>query len=238
MKNQQSLADLSENAQMYLVEIARLCEVEKPVPLSHLAHELKISSSSANEMCRKLENQKLLRYQPYRGVTLTPEGEKLAYYLLRRHRLWEVFLVEQLGMSYQEAHAAACQLEHATSDVIADRLENFLGNPHVNPRGMPIPDGAGQYPDVEKAILASLTVGEYAHINQVSGDSTMRAFLARQGVRPGATVYVRGAADDSMLIAVDGEQVLLDIPAAERIIVETPINEKKGNQTDSYDPIN
>ena len=99
MKISQELLDLTENAQMYLLEIARLCEVETPVPLSRLAEELRISSSSANEMCRKLETQGFLIYQPYKGVVLTDDGQTFANYLLRRHRLWEVFLVEKLGLS-------------------------------------------------------------------------------------------------------------------------------------------
>ena len=86
---------LSESMEMYLVTIARLRVDSQPVPLSQLAEMLSISPVSVNEMCRKLQDQGFAVYQPYKGVSLTPEGEQRTFYILRRHRLWEVFLVQK-----------------------------------------------------------------------------------------------------------------------------------------------
>lgn len=216
----QSLIDLTENAQMYLVEIARLCETESPVPLSHLAHELEISSSAANEMCRKLEKQGYLVYQPYKGVHLTSKGEENAYYLLRRHRLWEVFLVERLGLTYDEAHTAACHLEHATSDQIADRLEAYLGAPAVNPRGMPIPGRSGDYDPLSSTSLFAIPVGVKTHVLKCELETTSKDFLEKQGIRAGCTVKVIGKTSHTVLLEVESEKVVMDGALAERIIVD------------------
>ena len=115
--------ELSDSMQMYLVTIARLRDNGNPVPLSLLADTLSISPVSVNEMCRKLQDQGLVVYQPYRGALLTDVGDERACHILRRHRLWEVFLVDKLGFDYDEAHNVACQLEHATPDAVADRLD-------------------------------------------------------------------------------------------------------------------
>ena len=105
---------ISESAQMYLVKIKRLEEEMNPVPLSFLAESLSISPVSVNEMCRKMQEQDLIDYQPYKGASLTPAGDKEALQVLRRHRLWEVFLVDHLRFSFEQAHELADALEHVT----------------------------------------------------------------------------------------------------------------------------
>ena len=126
---------ISDSVQMYLVKIKRLQEQIRPVPLSFLADSLCISPVSVNEMCRKMQEQNLIEYQPYKGASLTEEGERAAAQVLRHHRLWEVFLVEKLQFSAAEAHEIADELEHATSKELAERLDLFLGNPTVSPDG-------------------------------------------------------------------------------------------------------
>ena len=129
------MVELSESMQMYLITIARLRDNGSPVPLSLLADTLSISPVSVNEMCRKLQDQGLVVYQPYKGALLTDVGDERACHILRRHRLWDVFLVDKLGFEYGEAHDIACQLEHATPDAVADRLDHYLDYPPVNPIG-------------------------------------------------------------------------------------------------------
>ena len=151
---------LSESVQNYLVNIVRLRESEQePVPLSHLAEALSISPISVNDMCRKLQDQGLVIYRPYKGVYLTEQGQLHAYYIVRRHRLWEVFLVQKLGFDYEEAHEAACRLEHATSDSVADQLDAFLSHPTVNPQGLPIPRPEGILPNCTPRLLSELSAG-------------------------------------------------------------------------------
>ena len=133
---------LSESEEMYLVSIARLVEsgVEPPVSISLLAHEMEIASVSANQMVRKLEECELVRYYPYKGVSLTEYGEAAALRVLRHRRLWEVFLVENLQFSPAEAEHQACRLEHVFPDEAVERLAGFLGQPRLSPQGKTIPE--------------------------------------------------------------------------------------------------
>ncbi len=211
---------LSESVQTYLVTIVRLRVDGKPVPLSQLAQELSISSVSVNEMCRRLQEQGLVIYRPYQGASLTPEGEQRAYYVLRRHRLWEVFLVERLGLGYEKAHEAACRLEHVTSNAVADRLDAFLGYPTVNPRGDPIPTNEGALPAQSLIPLTSLSVGRRGHVIGCEGDDPSRTFLNEQGLRPGARVALVADAEDSLLVQVGGKHISLARSLAETIRVE------------------
>ena len=219
---------LSENIQMYLVSIARLSQDGQPVPLSQLAAALSVSPVSANQMCRKLQDQGLVTYIPYKGASLTPEGEQLAACILRRHRLWEVFLARHLHMSYEEAHEAACRLEHATPDGVIERLDVFLGHPRVNPRGEPIPPGPGQLSSLVTCPLTEVGVGQRCHLVSCSTDEVTCSFLAGQGVRPGASLQVIAAGPESLLVEVEGRQVTLSHPLAAALLVEP--DEDKGQQ--------
>lgn len=211
---------LSESVQMYLVTIARLRTDDRPVPLSQLAEALSISPVSVNEMCRKLQEQGLVVYQPYKGASLTPEGERRAYRVLRRHRLWEVFLVNKLGFGYDQAHDAACQLEHVTSNLVADRLDFFLGYPTVNPEGEPIPRASGDLPARPSRPLAALSAGQRGHVTGCDASGAARSFLDEQGIRPGASLAVVATAGDSLLVQIDEAHVSLAHALAEAVQVE------------------
>ncbi|RLC66577.1 MAG: hypothetical protein DRI48_04350 [Chloroflexi bacterium] len=226
-----STVSLSESVQMYLVTIARLQVDGRPVPLSQLAEALSISPVSANEMCRKLQEQGLVIYRPYKGASLTPEGERRAYRILRRHRLWEVFLVSKLGFEYAQAHDAACQLEHATPNLLTDRLDAFLGHPTVNPRGEPIPRTDGVLPARPLHPLAALSAGQRGHVVRCDVDKAARAFLDEQGMRPGATLTVVAVGEDSLLVRVGEAHVSLARTLAEGIQVEPKEGEAKSVAT-------
>jgi len=211
---------LSESMQMYLVTIARLRADGQPVPLSELADALSISPVSVNEMCRKLQEQGLVAYRPYKGASLTPEGERQAYYTLRRHRLWEVFLVEKLGFDYAQAHEAACQLEHATPNLLADRLDVFLGYPLVNPAGEFIPRADGSLPARSLLPLAVLSAGQRAYIVRSDAGEAARKFLEERGARPGAALTVVATAEDGLLMQVGETHLSLARTLAEMVYVE------------------
>ncbi len=215
-----SRGSLSESIQMYLITIARLREKGQPVPLSQLADTLSISPVSANEMCRKLQDHGLVVYRPYKGASLTAEGERRAYYILRRHRLWEVFLVEKLGFDYDQSHETACQLEHVTSALLADRMDAFLAYPAVNPRGEPIPRTDGSLAERALFPLAQLSAGQRGHVFHCDADEAARAFLAERGLRPGAHFMVMATAAESLLVQVGGAQISLARSLGEKIKVE------------------
>jgi DtxR family Mn-dependent transcriptional regulator len=211
---------ISPSMQMYLVTIARLREEGKPVPLSQVADALSVSPVSVNEMCRKLQDQGLLLYEPYKGASLSVEGERLAHYILRRHRLWEVFLVDKLGFDYQQAHDAACLLEHSTPDVVADRLAVFLDNPRVNPEGLAIPEVDGELPHGEVIALSAMVAGEGGHVVRVEVQDAGRAFLLGHGVSPGAPFTVLALGDAGMLLQVEDAGVSLSREMAAGVMVE------------------
>ncbi|MEA2008028.1 MAG: metal-dependent transcriptional regulator [Chloroflexota bacterium] len=218
------LTPLSESIQMYLVTIARLQVDDRPVPLSQLAEDLSISPVSVNEMCRKLQDQELVIYRPYKGASLTQEGGRQANYILRRHRLWEVFVVDKLGFDYDQAHDIACQLEHSTSKLLADRLNVFLDYPAVNPQGEPIPRADASLARRESLPLSGLSTGQGGHVIRCDASEAASAFLYEQGVRPGATFAVVATAGDSLLVQVDGAYISLARPLAEEIQVELSEN--------------
>ena len=121
---------MSESEEMYLISIAQLNEagVASPIPLSQLASALQVQTVSVNQMVRKLEDAGMVVYTPYQGVELTPPGKQAAASVLRKRRLWEVFLVESLHLATEEAEAAACRLEHLLSDKAVKRLSEYLGD--------------------------------------------------------------------------------------------------------------
>jgi len=211
--------DLSDSMEMYLVTIVRLREGDQPVPLSQLASALMVTSVSVNEMCRKLQDNGLLVYRPYKGASLTEEGERLANRTLRRHRLWEVFLVEKLNFDGQQADAIACDLEHATGQDVIDRLDDFLGQPAVNPRGLPIPKADSSASQPSTIPLDQLPVGKPGQVQTCPVEDPAQAFLESHGIRPGMKVTLIAKARDNVLVEVDGIQVVLSTGLAQVLSV-------------------
>jgi DtxR family transcriptional regulator, Mn-dependent transcriptional regulator len=201
---------MSESIEMYLLRVALLQRQGQPVPVPILAQELSISSVSANEMCRKLTDKGLIDYEPYKGVTLTIQGERLARQVLRCRRLWEVLFVEKLGLEPEGAEAIACRFEHVTSEELAERLATFLGHPTVSPQNEPIPPGSSIAAERPIRPLTMLTVGEQGQVVNIVADEVSKAFLRHQGVSPGviAEVLTIGA-DGSLLLEISGQRLSL-----------------------------
>ncbi len=223
--------------QMYLVTIARLRTDGQPVPLSELTDALSISSVSVNEMCRKLQDHGLVIYRPYKGATLTQEGERQALRILRRHRLWEVFLVNRLGFGYDQAHEIACQLEHATPDLLADRLDALLEYPSVNPRGEPIPRGDTASLARNLVPLVALSAGQRGHVVRCDVSDAARAFLDEQGIRPGVTLAVEAIGVGSILVLLEGAHLSLARNLAEAIQLEMKETEEMEETEETYSEI-
>ncbi len=228
---------ISESVQMYLVKIKRLQDQIRPVPLSFLAESLCISPVSVNEMCRKMQEQNLIEYQPYKGASLTEEGERTAAQVLRHHRLWEVFLVEKLQFSTAEAHEMADELEHATSAELANRLDILLGNPTVSPEGKEIPPSDEKLVPIATCALASLTVGESGYCLMEGVEDTVREYLNQAGIRKGGAVEVYGKSEDMLLLEIDGKKFVSlkrQLCEALQVVRKTKTNrnpaEQRGNE--------
>ncbi len=140
-----------------------------------LATHLSTTAASVTDMLKRLCDKKLVIYERYKGAKLTETGRKTAVNLVRKHRLWEVFLVEKLGFRWDEVHDIAEELEHIQSEKCIKLLDNFLGNPTVDPHGDPIPDENGVFATTDGVLLSTLQIGASATITGVDEHSS--AFL-------------------------------------------------------------
>jgi DtxR family Mn-dependent transcriptional regulator len=213
---------ISESEQMYLITITRLIEggQSEPVPLSDIAREMSVLPVSVNQMVRKLEGEGLLRYLPYKGVELTDLGKKIAFRTLRNRRLWEVFLVEHLKVSLEEADTMACTMEHVTPDDIALRLANFLGDPATGPGGQPIPNLDSNQVLQDWVNLTDLEVGMAAQVADINAPPAVLRFLNEEGLHPGSKVILRAIGTrDSRLVDVGSGYVELAVEIANSIRV-------------------
>lgn len=217
---------MSESEQMYLVATAMLIEdgMARPIPLPALAEARHVVPASVNQMVRKLADAGFIHYIPYRGVELTPVGASVATRIVRYRRLWEVFLHDRLGLPVKEADALACRLEHLTSDDVANRLSDYLGNPTTSPQGRPIPAAQPLYDPLAWLPLSEVAVTRSAQVAHVEADPVTRAFLAGQGIAGGATVMVQGVGSDGrILLQVDDRAVQL-APAAAASVKVLPLD--------------
>ena len=155
----------------YIKSIYRLERENTAVLTTALAKHLGIAAGSVTDMVKKLSDKHLLHYEPYQGVKLTEEGRRLALKLVRRHRLWEMFLVTFLNYSWDAVHDEAERLEHVTSEELELRLDKALGFPKVDPHGDPIPTVSGDLVDISYKSLSDCNVNEEGTIVRVSDDS-------------------------------------------------------------------
>src|ERR1700755_1839590 len=159
----------------YLKGIYHLSIQSESVTTNQIAAAQNTKAASVTDMLKKLADKELINYTRYQGVTLTAPGEKIAISIIRKHRLWEYFLVEKLNFKWDEVHDVAEELEHISSKELIDRLDNFMGNPKYDPHAAPIPDSNGKFKSHELKPVAALAVNENAIISGVRDHST--AFL-------------------------------------------------------------
>jgi DtxR family Mn-dependent transcriptional regulator len=144
----------------YLKAIFKLSKGKTEVSTNAVAEEMETKASSVTDMLKRLADKKLVNYAPYKGVNLTEEGKKIAISIVRKHRLWEVFLVDKLDFKWDEVHDIAEQLEHIQSAELVERLDQFLENPKYDPHGDPIPDKDGNIARHKELTLADLSIGD------------------------------------------------------------------------------
>lgn len=174
---QRSLAD--EN---YLKAVFHLSG-DKSVSTGLLAEYLNVSAASVTDKMKRLQEKGYVNYQKSRGVVLTPEGSRIALSVIRKHRLWEQFLVEVLEFKWDQVHEIAEQLEHIDSDVLVERIDHYLGYPKVDPHGDPIPDGKGKISEPELTQLGKVAEGRTVRIAAVANhDTEFLQFLDKKGL--------------------------------------------------------
>lgn len=188
-----------------------------------IARELGITSAAATDMARKLSRKKLIDYHKYKALKLTPSGKKLALSVLRKHRLWESFLHQVLGLSMHEIHREAELLEHATSDFLAGEISRFLGNPSTDPHGDPIPNEKGEVVKDDHSIsLALAEAGHTYEVCRISGsDKEFFDFCHTNDLHVGASLKVRRqySANRMTEVEVNNSRLLLSTLMAGTIYV-------------------
>jgi DtxR family Mn-dependent transcriptional regulator len=155
----------------YLKAIFHLQAEEDTVTTNVLADKLQTKPASVTDMMKKLNAKKLLHYKPYYGFSLSPEGKKIALFVIRRHRLWEFFLSEKLKFGWNEVHQLAEELEHVSSRQLIDRLDEYLGYPAFDPHGDPIPDSRGKIKNINRISVVQLPLNQPAEVCQVTNQS-------------------------------------------------------------------
>lgn len=174
----------------YLKIIFELGGSYKKVSNKEISLGLGIAAGSVTEMISKLSDEGLVIHEPYAGISLTKKGQRYAAELVRKHRLWETFLVDKLNYNFADVHSEAEVLEHQTSDRLATALDDFLQHPKTCPHGGVIPSANGRFPDVSHRLLADAKDGEEVELERFLDNHELLTYLEKLGLRPQERVTV------------------------------------------------
>lgn len=186
-------------------------DTEEWVSTNALADSTNTRAASVSDMLKRLAEKGLINYQKYRGVRLTEEGERLALLVIRKHRLWEVFLAEKLQFGWDEVHVIAEELEHIRSERLIEKLDAFLGYPQFDPHGDPIPNAEGQMPEIRYRKLSEVTKGNTVLMMGVcEHSSAFLQHLDKSGLTLGCQLKIQeiNAFDQSVNVLVDDHHAL------------------------------
>ncbi len=213
----------SESVQNFLKAIFTLQQETDRVSTNALAERLGVQAPSVTDMAQRLEAAGLVNYERYRGVTLTPVGEEAALKIIRRHRLIELYLTEELNYELYEVHAEAERLEHAVSDRFIEAINQRLGNPDLDPHGDPIPTAEGVILRRELVPLSEWPPDKKATVSRIRAiNDEMLLHMGERGIKLDAQVEItaRDPFDGPLTIMVDGTQQIIGHNVAACILVE------------------
>jgi len=207
----------------YLSTIFRFRSKQGGIKTNHIAEKLDISNAAVTDMMKKLSRDGFVEYERYKDIKLTEEGESYAKNMVRRHRIWELFLQRIVGMPWDKVHDEAENLEHSSSDDLINRLEEMLGYPEFDPHGDPIPDKNGTLPRQKNLIPLSLvSSGETVEVIRVNDyDNNFLNYLSGIGLELNKKFKVKNILDfdKSMLISVDEKDINISNTIAANIFV-------------------
>ncbi len=206
----------------YLKIIFHLSEYSNPVQTNAIAEKIQTKAASVTDMLKKLADKELVNYVKYQGVTLTEKGKLTAINIVRKHRLWEVFLVEKLNFKWDEVHEVAEELEHIKSTLLVERLDEFLEFPKVDPHGDPIPDQYGNFADLSFIKLSKLKVNEKGTITGVSEHSSpFLKHLEKLGLTLGKKIEISEILDfdGSVELLIDNNKINISREVAKHILI-------------------
>lgn len=215
-----------ENYLKSIFHLERSCE--GGVSTNSIAENLDTRPSSVTDMIKKLSDKKYLTYKKYKGVQLTKKGKKAAASVIRKHRLWETFLVDKLNFKWDEVHEIAEQLEHIHSEKLVQRLDTFLGQPKHDPHGDPIPDKEGNFNRKERILLTNAPLNEKTFCVGVKESSAeFLQYLNKKNINIGTEItIINKEFDDSVEIIVGKETYSISKLVAENLFVQGEKNRR------------
>lgn len=215
---------LSTSEENYIKTIYHLAQQDSPdVSTNSIAGRLNTKASSVTDMIKKLADKGLVNYQKYQGVSLTETGIHIAKMIVRKHRLWEVFLVEKLNFNWDEVHEVAEQLEHIQSEKLIKRLDAFLGYPKEDPHGDPIPDADGEIVSVQKILLSELEIGQGGVCVGVKDTSpSFLQYLDKQKVSLGTKIKIlsKELFDQSVTVLIGNRELVFSKMVSNNIYIK------------------
>lgn len=197
---------------------------KKGVNTNAIAKMIETKASSVTDMIKKLAEKGLVEYQKYQGVTLTDSGLYAAKMIVRKHRLWEVFLVEKLDFTWDEVHDVAEELEHIQSEKLINKLDAFLGFPTEDPHGDPIPNAKGEIKKIDKKLLSDLKIGQKSICVGVKDTSSeFLKYLDKQQIALGSNFEIleKENFDASLIVLVNGNEMTISNKIASNLYVKT-----------------
>ena len=206
----------------YLKAIYKLSLIAENVSTNQIAAELATKASSVTDMLRKLADKLLINYTRYQGVSLTQTGEKVAVNIIRRHRLWEYFLVEKLHFKWDEVHEMAEEMEHISSNELIDRLDEFMGFPTRDPHGDPIPDCNGNFKTNDLKAISTIDVNTCGIISGVRDHSSaFLRYLEKQGLTIGKKITIKEIItyDNTVVLQMDNKDLQISRDVANNLLI-------------------
>jgi DtxR family transcriptional regulator, Mn-dependent transcriptional regulator len=213
----------SEQIENYLKNIYKIQSAEGKVSTSSLSEKLQISPASVSEMVKKLADEGSLTHTPYKGVELTESGKRTALKIVRKHRLWEMFLVEVLHFGWDEIDAEAEKLEHIMSGKMEDKIDEVLGFPSVDPHGDPIPTKSGTVKTVHSFALTDVKEGSTVRVVRVNdANAELLQYASSIGLSLNKKIALkqRMKFDNSLIIKIGSKELTISATLAENIFVE------------------
>ena len=216
---------ISFTEENYLKVIHRLSEAtSEDISTNAVAELMQTKAASVTDMLRKLADKGWVNYQKYQGVRLSPAGEKIALSIVRKHRLWEVFLVDKMGFNWDEVHEIAEQLEHIESDELVQKLDAYLGFPKTDPHGDPIPNKEGILPELAYLHLSDIKAGKNCKLMGVAQDSAVfLQLLTKLNLNLGAALAIIevNEFDRSVFVSInDAAPIFISHEVAKNILVK------------------
>ena len=208
----------------YLKCLYHLQQGKKNVSTNEIANYLSMKPSSVSDMLKKLAEKKLVYYLKYKGSSLTKKGELIALSVIRKHRLWETFLVSKLGFSWSKVHNIAEQLEHVNSEELIDKLDHFLAYPQIDPHGDPIPQKNGTISELNQKLLSELKRGEEGIITGIKkGTPSLLNFLDQKNIKLGDQIQLISILefDQSAEVIIHEKTINLSEKICSNLLIET-----------------